>query len=275
MEETKQKNNKMKWIIIIIAAIIVAAALVVFLGKGDSSEPPKEKEYVKEDQIGSVFSDPDKFKDKYIKLKGQVFNVEENDGTYSLQVWYDVKNFEKDFIVDTDQKFEEDDYISIDGWITGSFTGESAVGGEVTCPRIQAVSAEETNYIDVAAPTVEEKTVNKTSSQYGVDVTIEKIEFAKDETRVYVKVKNGSKDAINLYAASDAKAIQDGKQIGLNEDVYLGDYDELQDEISVGASDTGIILFEKIDSDKPFRLEISAYSDDYDIEFKEFTFEIE
>ena len=181
MEETKQKNNKMKWIIIIIAAIIVAAALVVFLGKGDSSEPPKEKEYVKEDQIGSVFSDPDKFKDKYIKLKGQVFNVEENDGTYSLQVWYDVKNFEKDFIVDTDQKFEEDDYISIDGWITGSFTGESAVGGEVTCPRIQAVSAEETNYIDVAAPTVEEKTVNKTSSQYGVDVTIEKIEFAKDE----------------------------------------------------------------------------------------------
>ncbi len=258
----------------VVIAVVVVIAAVLILTNGSSNKPPKEKEYVKESQIGSVFSNPDKFKDKYIKIKGQVFNVDENDGTYVLQVWYDVKNVDKDFIVVTDKKFDNDDYISVDGWITGEFTGENVVGGEVSCPQIQAVSVKESSYKDIAAPTVKEITVNKTSAQHGVKVTVEKVEFAEEETRIYVKAENDSSDTVNIYTY-DAEAIQDGKQIGLSDELYVAGYDELEDTISAGSSDTGVILFKKMDPDKSFKLQIGAYSDNFDITMNDFTFDIQ
>ena len=228
----KKVSHKLLWGIIIAVVVVIAAVLI--LVSGDSNEPPKEKEYVKESQIGSVFTNPDQYTDKYIKIKGQVFNVEEDNGTYALQVWYDVKNYDKNFIVLTDKKFENEDYISVDGWITGEFTGENIVGGEVSCPQIQAVSVEESSYKDIAAPTVKEIIVNKTSEQHGVKVTVEKVEFAEEETRVYVKAENNSSDTVNIYAF-DAEAIQDGKQIGLSDEAYAARYDELEDTISAGS----------------------------------------
>lgn len=268
----KKVSHKLLWGIIIAVVVVIAAVLI--LVSGDSNEPPKEKEYVKESQIGSVLTNPEQYKDKYIKIKGQVFNVEENDGTYIMQVWYDVKNYDKDFVVVTDQKFENEDYISVDGWITGEFTGENVVGGEISCPQIQAVSVEESSYKDIAAPTVKEIIVNKTSEQHGVKVTVEKVEFAEEETRVYVKAENNSSDTVNIYAF-DAEAIQDGKQIGLSDEAYAAGYDELEDTISAGSSDTGIILFKKMDPDQSFKLQLGAYSDNYNITMNDFTFDIQ
>ena len=268
----KKVSHKLVWGIVIAVVVVIAAVLI--LVSGNSNKPPKEKEYVKEDQIGSVFTNPDKYKDKYIKIKGQVFNVEEDNGTYVLQVWYDIKDYDKNFIVVTDKKFENEDYISVDGWITGEFTGENVVGGKVSCPQIQAVSVEKTTYQDVAAPTVKEITVNKTSAQHGVKVTVEKVEFAEEETRIYVKAENDSSDTVNIYAYA-AEAIQDGKQIGLSDESYMAGYDELEDTISAGSSDTGIILFKKMDPDKSFKLQLGAYSDNYNITMNDFTFDIQ
>lgn len=133
---------------------------------------------------------------------------------------------------------------------------------------------EESSYKDIAAPTVKEITVNKTSEQHGVKVTVEKVEFAEEETRVYVKAENNSSDTVNIYAF-DAEAIQDGKQIGLSDEAYAAGYDELEDTISAGSSDTGIILFKKMDPDQSFKLQLGAYSDNYNITMNDFTFDIQ
>lgn len=266
----KKQSHKLRWGIIIVVAVIIIFAL---FGENDSSTPPEKKEYVKENNYDSVFSNPEKYKDKYIKISGKVFNVEEDDGTYVLQVWYDTQNSEKDFVVTTDKKFKEDDYIKIDGWITGQFSGENLLGGDISCPQINAVTADKSTYKDVVSPTLKDKTVNKSSTQYGVKITVQKVEFAKNETRVYIKVNNTSKYRVSIDAYS-ARAVQSGKQISINDNIYDTGYDEVESEVSAGASDTGIIVFKKMDADKPFTFEIGAYSDNYEIDMKDYKFEI-
>ena len=258
-------------------AIIMAALTVIFClaSCGSTETAPEERVYLEESEFDAALSDGDSYKGKWIVITGKVFNVDKDGDTVAIQVWYDVEDYDQQFIVYADKELaasvKEDDYIKVDGEITGTFTGENMLGGEVTAPMINAETLEVGGYDDVYAPAEITKEVGETQDQYGLSVTIEKVEYAKNEARVYVAVKNDSGDTASVYTYN-AKAIQDGKQFEHTDNYEAGDSDV--GEVLDGASKEGIIRLKGLDPEKPFKLQIEAYSDNWDLELEEFVFEI-
>ncbi len=268
------KNKTKKHLAIIMALF---AALFI-LGSCGSSEPA-EKVYLEDSEISSALNDGDSYKGKYAIITGKVFSIDKDGDTIAMQAWYDPETANHQFIVYADTELagdvKEDDYIKVDGEITGTFTGENMMGGEVTAMTINAESLEVGGYDDVFAPAESTKEVDETKEQHGVSVTLDRIEYAKDEARVYVSVKNESGYMASIYAY-DGKAVQEGKQFE-HQDNYEADPDGAYDmgEILDGASTDGIIRFKGLDPEKPVKIQISAYSDNFDIEMEDYVFEVE
>lgn len=247
----------------------------------EESKEPEEKEYISEAEITDLFTTPDNYKGKYVKLSGQVFADPEKDGDeIALQVWNDPQNAEKNFIVyyTGDISVKTNDYIEIDGKITGEFKGENAFGGEVTAPMIEADTLEVKSYMDVVVPTISEIIPeNAVSEQNGVTLKVDKVEFAEKETRVYITESNNSSDncSISVY---DIKILQNGQQINQDSSsmsAYDGDYAELPYDLLVGASASGVLVFPAMDSSASFQVHIEAYSDNWEVEFSPFVIDVQ
>ena len=267
------ETNAMKKHIAIILAIFAA---IFFLGGCGSSEPA-EKVYLEENEIDAALSDGDSYKGKYITIVGKVFSVDKDGDNVAMQAWYDAENAEQQFIVYADKTLagdvKDDDYIKVDGEITGTFTGENYFGSEIKALLINAESLEIGGYDDLYAPAENTKEVGETQDQHGVNVTVDRVEYARDEARVYVSVKNESGATASIYTFN-ARAIQDGKQFD-HQDNYEAGYDSDIGEVLDGASKEGVIRFKGLDPDKGFKLTMEAYSDDWEIELQDYVFEIE
>ena len=135
---------------------------------------------------------------------------------------------------------------------------------------IDALSVKQVSYFEAFSPALSTKNINKDYTQSGVTLTVQKIEYAQDETRIYVSVKNDSKYDADVYT-SQAVAVQDGKQIKQTEDAYGDDYPSI-DEVKSGASADGIIVFPKLNQDKETKVTVSAYSDNWEADMKDFVF---
>lgn len=256
--------------------IVLALFSVLFLLVSCGSSEPAEKVYIEDSEIDAALSDGDSFKGKYINISGKVFSVEKDGDTVAMQVWHDAENAEQQFIVYADKEtasgVKEDSYIKVDGQITGTFTGENYFGGEITAMTINADTMEVGGYDDVYAPAESTKEVGETKDQHGISVTVDRVEYAKDEARVYVSVNNESGDTASIYTF-DAKAIQDGKQFE-HQYNYEADGDEDIGEVLDGASKEGVIRFKGLDPDKGFKLTIGAYSDNWELDIEDYVFEI-
>ncbi len=257
-------------------AIVLALFTAVFFLVGCGSSEHAEKVYIEDSEIDAALSDGDSFKGKYINIAGKVFSIDKDGDTVAMQVWYDVENAEQQFIVYANKEqasgVKEDGFVKVDGKITGTFTGENYFGGEIKAMTIEAESIEVGGYDDVYAPAENTKEVGETKEQYGVSLTIDRIEYAKGEARVYLTVKNDSGYQASIFTY-DAKAIQDGKQFEF-EDNYEAGYDGDIGDVLDGATKEGILRFKGLDPEKPVKIQIGAYSDNFDIEMEDYVFEI-
>lgn len=103
-------------------------------------------------------------------------------------------------------------------------------------------------------------------------MTIQKIEFTENQTRVYVKVQNKTNDSISIYS-SDAKLIVGNKQLEADYSSETG-LPELQPELLAGVESEGVIVSPAIDiNTTKVKLNVEGYSDNYDIELNPFTYE--
>lgn len=246
----------------------------------DSSSEPEEKIYVQDDEIKDIFSSPDKYEGKYVQIFGKVFTDPEKDGDdYALQAWNNTQDAENDFVVyyTRNDDIKVDDYIVVDGKISGKFQGENVFGTEVTCPLIEADSIEIISYMDAVVPTTKQLTPNVSSEQHKLKITVDKIEFADIETRVYMTVLNDGKENAS-YGMYDIRIIQDGKQIEQDDSSnspYEGNYPELSYDVTPGASTSGILVFPALDQTKDFQIVVpDVYSDNYELEFKDYTLDV-
>ena len=238
--------------------------------KDDVIVPMKGKE------IKTLYTTPENFLHRCVEVVGVVFAAPEyvDDGV-CIQIMTDIKNHENNTIVyihDKDFEVNNEDYVRIVGIVGEPFKGENALGGEITAPTITASEYEVLDYKDAVAPTLKEYEVNQTQTQYGYSVTVQKIEFAEEETRVYVKADNQGSDTFNLYSFN-AKITQNGKQYE-EQDAWDADYPKLQDDLLKGNSTEGVIVYPTLE-EKPFTITIEAYSSNYEEEIKPYTFNIE
>lgn len=265
---------------------LCVSCFAVGCGEGSSvdAEVKEEKKeeivYLEESEISDFFADPNAYKGKYIKLSGKIFNgPDSEDGYVAYQAWHDIDGNNNDFVFgmeDSGEQFQPDDYVIVDGKISGTFEGENAFGGTVTSPIINAISVEKQSYIEAVVPTIKELTPESAVfEQHGVSLKVDKIEFAEDETRIYLTETNSSTDKFSMWVYS-MKIVQNGQQIeqGFSSSSYEGDYPELASEILPNASSSGIVVFPALDSSASFQIYAEGSSDNWELDFTPFTIDI-
>lgn len=257
----------MKKVTVIILSVLLCFGL---FGCGEKDTSP-----VGASEINELYTSPDNFKDRTFEFDGRVLKVEKNGDELAIQVYYDIKNYDKNTIVyysDSSFSVKADDFIHVKGTISGEFSGENALGGEVTAPSVTAETVTLIDYQTAMAPTKKEIVPEKnTITQKGYSVTINKIELADSETRVYLTVKNDGKGVFSLYTF-DAKLMQDGKQYD-TQDNFEAEYPEISSDLKQNATTDGIVCFPAI-KENDFSISFKAYSDDFDENIKDFDFKI-
>lgn len=273
-----------KRILAILLAGMMAISATACGGSGDTSSggtPQNEAEPEYVDNIKAVASDPDAYAGKYIKFSGKASVTDETDETYGLQVYVDpdyndsvLVEVPKDLVSDS---ISTDDYLSIDAKIEGAFEGQTVMGVDSTWARLTAIAVEKTTYMEAFAPTVKELSPNVSVDQNGFVVTVDKVEYADSETRVYLTVTNNS-GYNTSYGVYSIRLIQDGQQIEQDQSsssAYMGDYPQLSYDVSAGASTSGVLVFPAIDQTKNFQVIVpDTFSDNYDLEFSDYTLDV-
>lgn len=231
---------------------------------------------MKGDEIKSLYTTPKKFKNHYVEITGVVFaDPEYDDDGLCVQMMADIKNHSNNTIVyinDKDFKVNQNDYLHIVGLVGDEFKGENAFGGDVTAPVITAKEYKVLDYKDALAPTIKTININQSKTQLGYTVTVQKIEFAEDETRAYIRVDNQGTDKFSVYSFN-SMITQNGKQYE-EQDNWDAEYPEIQTELLVGNSSEGIIVFPAI-PDGTFNLIIEGSSDNWEEDLEPYTFNIE
>lgn len=242
---------------------------------GNDSEEKKSEEYLTESEISDMYNNPDKYKDRKIKISGKIFTAPEIDGdSVAFQMWSDAVNSDLNTVVygNTDIELNTDDFVTVDGIVEEAYEGENILGGNVTAPTIKATKIEKIEPQDLLAPTTKELTPDNLSiNQNNVVFTVEKIQFAKKETRVFLKIENNSGSEYSFYSF-DARIVQNGNQYDYEEN-FDANYKEINSDILNGVTVDGILTFPAIE-EKSFDLYLDGYSDNFDLEFNDYIFNI-
>ncbi|KXJ38786.1 MULTISPECIES: zinc ribbon domain-containing protein [Bacillus] len=277
-----QRNFFMRHKIITFILAIVVIIIIANIGNsGDSqastattsSDSKKSTKTVQKADIEKLYTNANQFKNYKVDLYVKVFDVEQDDdGTY-LQGYNNPEKLSKNTLImsdDSDLDIKDDDIIHVVGTVKDKYDGENALGGSVSAPRIIADSIEKSDYATAFAPAQKTINVDKTQNQHGFALTLQKVELAEKETRLYVKIENKSQDEINFYDFN-AKIIADNKQLERKDD--LSSYPKIQSEILPGVNTEGVIVFPKIES-KTAKIILEGSSENYDITINPFTFEV-
>lgn len=270
--------------------LIFSSMLILSLGLaacGDSEEKTevsassKSEETVKktitDGDIAKLYTSPKKYKGYSYSFVGKVFITPEkdDDGIY-LQVYADPQNSEHNTLVafdDPDFEVNDGDYVKIDGVIKDEYEGENMLGGTVIAPVMNANSIEVLSYIDAVAPTIETLNSGEEIDQHGFVVKVDKIEFAKPHTRLYLTVTNNSQDNISFFSHS-VKLVSNGTQYEEETD-YDANLPSIQTDILPGVSSSGVITFPAMDSSTAeLQVHAEGYSDNYEIDIKPFVFKV-
>lgn len=282
----KKKFYKRKWFWLIVILVIISC-FIWWMSQPVKVEKTSNKKnsevvgdplnkYIEEEKIDNIYTSAVIYKGMNIKITGQVFNIISNDSDgVQFQMYRDAENNKQNTLIyypTTNRTIKEGDFVLIDGYIYGDYDYTNSYGGSLSAPCIVAYSVKTKSYKDVVRPTLKEAVLNKSMNKYGVNITIEKVEFAKKETRVYVSVENNSGYEFNLYKYS-AKIVQNNSQYEY-ESNYDADYKELQTEILSGVTTSGVLTFPALSQDD-FKLILSCGSDNYSWHLRDFTFNIE
>ncbi|MCM3364028.1 DUF4352 domain-containing protein [Niallia sp. HCP3S3_B10] len=248
-------------------------------GDGNKGDNEKTKGLLKTEDIDKMYTDPDKYKGYEVELTGQIFTDPEKDdeGTY-FQMWGDPENVEKNTLVavnDPNLEVRTDQYVKIKGIVKDKFEGENGFGAEIVAPMITAESVEVIDYITAIAPTIKEIKVDQEINQHDLIVTLQKIEIAENQTRVYIKVQNNTQDNASFYSHS-TKLIVGSKQL---EEEYMDPTTtglaEIQSELLPDIETEGVIVYPAIDpNETSLKLHAETYSDNYDLDFQPYVFEV-
>lgn len=275
------RRGSWKWATVFTVAVLMSSVTGCSSGSdatsaddsGSETSAAKSSETFDATNYSVLVSDPEAHKGARVEIVGRILGDVERDadGIY-FQMFADPKNSEWNTIVAYAGKVDlkPDDFVRVTGEVTGQFKGENAFGAEITAVQVVADSVEKTDATAAGAPPTKTVAVNKSSDQHGLTITVEKIEYTTEDTRVYVTVKNGTKSNASFYSFN-AKAVQGSSQ---SDAESFNDYPEVQSELLPGVSSSGVIAFGKLDETKELKLVFEGSTDDWDLDFEPYQFSI-
>ena len=230
---------------------------------------------ISKEKAADLYRDPISLENHCVEIVGRVFTEPEyNNDIAVVQVWGDPEKFEKNTIMyfyKDDCDVHQDDYIKVTGIVMGEYTGENAFGAEVSAPEIDVREYEILDYAEALMPANKTLDVNQTVDHLGYAINIEKVEFADNEPRVFVKVDNKGAATFSLFTYS-SKLVQNGKQYEISSN-FEADYPEVSSEIVSGASSEGVLVFPAIEESN-FTLQFEGMSENFEEEVEPYMFEI-
>lgn len=250
-----KKGNKPSRRSIILASVIAFVVVAVcVLAIVDSNSKNSSSSKLSTDttvEAPNLVAAPDDYIGTSIKFVGKIFKLEGSAGDYTLQVYSNPKNSDGNIIVfsDSNEKFAEDDFVEITGVVGSSFEGENAFGAKITAPTVNAVTIKTVPADMAIAPTLTEKTPGLQKQIGGLTVTLEKVEYAENETRIVLKYDNKGTTDFSAYSF-EANLIQDRKKIETISDYQRTTYDSDSD-ILAGTTKESKLYYGKLDTGKP------------------------
>lgn len=198
---------------------------------------------------GLALADPAKYKGSRVVLVGKAFTEPEiSQDLVCFQMYTDPENSEGNTAVCASANVvtvASKDYIKIEGTLVDKFEGTNLFGAKVTIPLVAASKLDKVTRSEVVAPALVVVEPNSAQTQHGLTITLNRVEIAKTETRVWVTVSNA---AVNKASAYDfgALLVQGNRQF---ETKYAFDtgLPELPGTVLPGVEASGVILFEAID----------------------------
>lgn len=272
----------------IIAAIVgILVALIIVLvacsdsdtSSVDNGQKIESKGKLSEKDYDKLYTNPQKYKGYEVTLTGQVFSEPEkdDDGVY-FQMFGDPENSEKNTMVassDTSLKVKSDQYVQVKGIVADEYEGENAFGGNVVAAAVRADSVKIVDYITAMSPTKKTIEINKEINQYGLVVTLQKVELADNQTRVFMKINNNTNENASYYS-SNTKLVVNNKQL---ESEYYDSEEtgltELQSDLLPKVETEGVIIYPAVNktTDK-IKLNMDASTENYDVDFLSYLFDI-
>lgn len=267
-----------KWLMM--GASLTLAVTLAACGDGDGKETKKEAKKADivlqtEEELVDLYQNPKAYKGAEVHFTGRAFSIEKDGDFTYMQVWENPEDVANNTIVKFDSslaKVKEDDYVKVVGIVGKEFKGENMLGGEVKAPTVEADSVEIIPAVEAIAPTKETKEINETKTQHNVSIDVQKIEFADEQTRVYVKVRNDSQMTIDFYTFN-TKLIEGSTQHE-EETLFISDLPEMPSELLPGIEAEGMIVFPSVETKEGLKFQAKVSGDDYDLSFEPFVFEL-
>lgn len=278
-EKVRDTLKKLVTLLSVFIVLLLAACGDSEATNNESNDSNSEANgVVTEEDFNDMYHHPKDYKGYEVEFTGQVFfDPERDDSSVYLQVYANPSQLDQNVIVtfdDPDFDVKMDDYVEVKGIVKDEFKGENLFGETITAPLVEASSIEVVDYITAVAPTIKEVSVEETIDQHGMEVTLQKIEFAENETRVYMKVINNTKDTV-YFDNYGTKLISGSSQYEVGDNFESG-LPELPYDILAGVEAEGVLTFPAIEEHSGnFSLHAEGYSDDFELEFEPFVFEVE
>lgn len=267
---------KKVWFWVVVGIVIAAITTVIIVALLNREIKPKLDDAGKPvfvEMTNEVYTNAENYLGYFVKIKGKVFQVMSDDGSVKgIQVWLDPDTCEQNMMIyySSDVEVKQGDYISCTGYISEVNEYENAYGATLYAPLVRSTDLIKTTYIDVMSPTTDEIVPNKLNQEKkGYSISIDKVEFSKKETRIYVTAKNNGKAS---FYVGEAIIVQGEKQYN-TQDNYEANYEQIPYELVKGVSASGVIVFPAVAADE-FKLTIKTHSDNYDEEIEDFVFTI-
>ena len=226
------------------------------------------------DNWAELATDPDAFEGAGVDIVGQVLGEPQRDGDVTYwQMWPHPTNVNWFAVVgfeDPSFTIADGDYVHVLGTVRGKTEGEIPFLATLDAVAVRAETAEVVDESALAPPALRTVEPAQSIDQHGLIVTVDKVEFAANETRVFVTVDNRSA-ATASFNGYKTRALQ-GQTSYEPED--LTPYQWVEPELPPGAASSGVVLFTAMDPVQATELHFEPRTDDYQLEFSPYVFEI-
>jgi hypothetical protein len=262
-------------LVVVVTLVLPASALAGCGGAGPSSGTSGTSYPVfTRDNWGELATDPDGFKGARVDIVGSVLGepVKKGDVTY-FQMWPHPTNVDWFAVIDFEGAsftIADGDYVHVLGTVRGKTEGKIPLLAIVDAVAVRAETAEVVDESAAAPPALRTVEVGKSVEQHRLVVTLDRVEFAANETRVYVTVSNDSTAtaSFNGYKTRVVQAQTEYKP----ED--LSPYPWVEATLPPGMVSSGVVLLKAMDPAQATELSFDSRTDDYQLEFGPYVFMI-
>lgn len=239
------------------------------------SSTPADTSRIKSSEIEDVFQNPDSYVDRKITVLGQVIDECEDSGDhYTFKIYQDVENKSNVVVVEGDSAPSKGEYVKVDGVVSGTQSVYNNFGVAHDVLKIKDAHVIKSAPQEAANPTQNSVSVNQEVKHGSVTITLDKIEYSREETRVYLTVLNNSPYDFNLWTFK-CVAAQGSKKFTSQDNPAYSDLVDLKEAIPTTHSAKGFIVFGPMEKDTETKFLIKGDLDTNKESVEDFVFTTE